>query len=305
MDKRIIINEKVLRHFFKAGKAKTLHMYAVMSYMTANYGYISKKDFLQNINDYADIRQRTARRWLDTLIEEGFVHVRKGVIYVKGRRKMEQASVGQPNRMYLGFTIVELEFYSSFRDYAIRSLGLLKQNRFKYYIKKTQKGKNYSRSVYTAKNVEAELPKIKCRAESGVSLSQLEKFIGVDRMTISRAMQGFWEPQVNCTRRIPGRIARAQYRTLLNSIAGSYIAGGLSKGKQFRNPHIRNKAARKNYYNWRFDYDAGKDTYIFKVTTCHKIDHEFDCVGRFSRKSQFIPAQPAKKSWLEELLQAM
>lgn len=243
---KININEGVLKKY--SGKlCKVLHMYAVSSKITANYGYISITDYIKSVRELCGCSERTAYRWIEQLRKHRFINVKRGRIHVKGRRKVEATC--KTSKIYVQFEDEHLEFYTEFRDHIIRQLALLEQRRISYGVSKNNKSISTASLLHTGK-VANSLAVVKTAKNTGCSISRLTKVLEFDKMTISRALKGYTTKQFGATLPIKGSIARKKFKEVLDDT----------------------KTPNRKDYRWSFEYNGKKDTYIIKYALASRIE---------------------------------
>lgn len=228
------INEMVITDYFQNKKAKALYIYAVTGMLTANKGYISIPEFIQEVSKFCNISTRTANRWIYVLRSSGFAKIKKGIIYVKGKKKIEYNH--KTSKWYIQFHEEHLRSYSEFHAHCIRQIALLLQKHFRYAWKELKK--------HSADDLhlEHDLALIKSRDKIGCSISKVQEKLGLAKSTISVALKGYTKKQYNYSLPIKGTIVRVKYGDILNNAV-----------KKTSHEYISNK--------WGFKYNAEDDTY--------------------------------------------
>ena len=266
--KNININEVVLSDYFKNSNSKLMHTYVITTYLTAGYGYISIPDYIQKVTEFTSLSKKTVQRWITKLFKNKLIHIKKGVIYISGRKKLEVNH--NTSQIYIKFYEEDLKSYSNFRDHVIRQVAYLLQRRFKYAWKHLS-AQDAASLVNTGK-IETDFAALRSRKQAGCSISKVQQKLNVDKMTISRSLKGYTEKQWNMTKYIDGSVARLKYGAYFDAIAGNgynrIIEG--SGGKPIRSTY------RPIDYRWSFDYLSKLDKYRLKysIASLIKVDSQ-------------------------------
>lgn len=263
MKKVINVNEISLCEYTKAGKAKDLYVYYLLSYITAGLGYFDKDKLYKEVYKISKTSKKTYGRWLERARANGFIRVRKGVVYVKSKNKLGL----NLNNTYVQFSLENLQSYREFQRHTIRQIAVLTQRRFKYAYKFLSK--DDAASLVDSGKIETALEALRNANQAGCSISQLVKKLGLDKKTISLALKGFAKKQVNYDSKMAGKAARKKYGSLLTMIAGDKVKGSSRRiGKDSR-------------FNFKlvFKYNKKDDTYQIGCRIASKID-VIPCIKR-------------------------
>lgn len=247
-NKKININEVVLENY-SHGDSKVLHIYSVTAYLTAGYGYVSIEDYIKQVVSFCKISSKTAKRWVTKLKQNKLIKIKKGIMYIKGRKALEEGH--DTSRTYIKFYEKDLKSYSNFQKHTIRQLALLTQRRMSFHIRKSKV--EDPTSLVNSGIVETELAVVRSAKKAGCSISQLTKKLGFDKMTISRALKGHTEKQFGTSLSIKGGVVRKKYKSLLNQMTG-----------------VNSSKCRKDH-RWSFEYNSKNDTYKLKYALASRI----------------------------------
>lgn len=213
-NKRININEGVISAYSKSGNLKVLHMYSCAVYLTAERGYMPLADFLLALQSLCSISERTSTRWVQVLKEHELIKVKRNTVYVLGRKVMQRRY--ELTRSHVQFTAWELDSYINFQNHVIRQCALLIQRRFKHAFKEISSEHNAASLVQSGK-IETLLEFVDKKDKVGCSISQLVKFLGLDKRIISMALRGQVVKQFNTSSPIPGKVFRFKYKNFLET----------------------------------------------------------------------------------------
>ena len=122
LGERYNLSEVVIKDYFQNKDAKLLYMYAVASFITADLGYMEKREFQQSIVDLCNVANKTAKRWIKELHNHKLVRIRKGIVHPLGRGRFEMPHV--PTQKYIRFHKEHLIKYTNFKAHAIRQIAL-------------------------------------------------------------------------------------------------------------------------------------------------------------------------------------
>lgn len=256
MNEIINVNEQSLVQFTKNGEAKTLYIYYLLSYITAGLGYYDLKDLYNEVYEITGTSKKTFKRWLELVREKGFIRVRKGTVYVKSKKRLGL----NLNNTFIQFSISNLQSYKDFQKHTIQQIAVLTQKRFKYAYKLLSK--TDAASLERSGKIETALAALRSANQAGCSISQLVKRLGLDKKTISSALKGVTEKQVNYGVKINGKTARAKRGGLITAIAGQKVPGSTKR---------KNKESRYTS-KLTFKYDQKNDTYQFGCSIASKIN---------------------------------
>jgi hypothetical protein len=150
------------------GKTRILWAYCLASSFVAGYGYCEKSALINFYRKDIGLSRATAYRYVKTLHAMGYINIKKGIVYVKGRSKLFSG------RRSLKFTPEALASYKSFKRHIIEQIARHRQEFFRYLY--TKKLLDSGRSVETIDNFDFNhLPKDKI----GVSLRKLGEVTGL------------------------------------------------------------------------------------------------------------------------------
>lgn len=241
------INEKTIEEYFQNKNQKTLHIYAVMAFITAGKGYISKNDYITAISRLCNKSAKTAGRWLELLKNHSLINTKKGIVIPKGRKKFEEKI--STNNTYIRFTSQHLKSYAEFQNHVIRQIALLRQRRFKYAFNFLKK--NDAASLYISERIEDDLGRVSSRSQVGCSISKIVEALGLSKPVISVALKGYTEKQKNCSKPIKGVIARMKYGNLITELS--------------------NRKNNRFGYKQSYEYNKENDTYRLCYALASKI----------------------------------
>ena len=216
MRKTTKLNISMVQDLFASGQYKTAYLYAAVLQLTAGRGYCSIQEFVDGMSTICTVSPKTAKRWLQVLKKARLIKIRRGTVHVFGKKTL--ANRFNFTQSYIQYELEDLSCYSNFRDHTIQQIALHIQNKFRYSFSKHLKDSNAT-SLVTTGIIDSELGFVKSSAKTGCSISQVVKFLGVDRMTVSNALRGHTEKQVNYSYPIPGKVARTKYGDLISGIA--------------------------------------------------------------------------------------
>lgn len=234
--KHISLNEGVIEHYQKNKDLKALYCLGVVCFITSGLGYIGYDALIRSVTDLTGVSPRTARAWILELRSRAHIRIRKGVVYVKTKRLIEN-EFGN-GRVFIGFEKDHLKNYNKFRDHIIRQLALLKQRRFRHAFKTMSVAD--ANSLLISGKIESPLAIIKDWNKVGCSISQIVKNYGFDKKTVSGALKGYATKQWNQTRAVKGTFMRKKYADFLSELR---------------------KKHRQVSHRYSFSYCPGTDTY--------------------------------------------
>lgn len=209
------LNIKMVQDLFATGQHKTAYLYAAVTHLTAGVGYCSIQEFVDGLSTICSVSPKTAKRWLQVLKKARLIKIRRGTVHVLGKKAL--MSRFNFSQTYIQYDLEDLSCYSYFRDHTIQQVALHIQNRFRYSFHKHLKS-NDATSLVNTGIIDSELGFVKSSTKTGCSISQVVKFLGVDKMTVSNALRGHTEKQVNYSYPIPGKVARTKYKDLIEGI---------------------------------------------------------------------------------------
>lgn len=245
----ISLNESVLYKYFNSGDLKTLYIFVVLAHRTKGLGYTSIEEFKGYAAKVTGSSTRTVDRWISKLKELGLIKIKKGYIYPVSLRDIEKGI--DLTKTYVKVDEVHLKSYWDFQAHLIQQVAYLLQRRFRHawkYLKTLD-----AASLVKTGKIETELGFVKNRKQAGCSISKVQEKLGIDKMTISKALRGCTTKQTNNTGWIDGKIARAKYRSLLSDLTSSY---------------------RSMDYRWGFTYDELQDKYLITYSIASNINVE-------------------------------
>ena len=240
----------------------------MVSWLTAGYGYAKLEELKIKMVLMCNISHKTAGRWIDTLISEEMINIKKGVVYVLGRAKLK--SPLEKSRRYVRYELDDMKTYKKFLYHSIRQLCLLIQVRFSYSYRFLSASDPHS--LVENGRIETRLAALKSADQAGCSLSQAVKKIGIDKATISRALKGHTIKQANYFT-ISGKQARFKFKGLIEALSGKY--------KNTPNDISRVKS-RALTYQWFFEYSKKQDVYLIG----YKLGSKIDVKASFCRHSR-------------------
>lgn len=248
----ITINEGAILAAFEYKQAKFLYMYMLTVCATAGYGYISTQDYVNDLSAFTRLSKRTMKRWIAILEKREVITVKKGVIYPISKRKF----VGryQPTRNAIRFVKDDLDTYYDFKRHIIQQYALLTQNRFEYGFKKMSVAS--ANSLVHSGKIENTLEALKSRKQAGCSISQLQKRLHLDKKTISEALKGYTEKQINYSDWIRGNTFRIKYGTLIDRRCGH---------------EIPTESEISNVFKVCFQHDAKRDMYRLGISLASRV----------------------------------
>lgn len=241
-------------------------MYTLLRCLTAGYGYINYVEAIKTLSKFTNTSERTVRRWIDKLGKSSVLKIKDGVIYPIGKKRF-YAKFNTLTKTQVIFEEEHLRSYKGFKRHIIQQIALLTQRRFRYGYKLMSV--DDATSLVKSGKIENTLLALKSRKQAGCSISQLQKRLHLDKKTISVALKGCTEKQVNYSNWINGNVVRLKYGTLLDVL----------RGRNIFIPHDY-----KNIHKFCFEYDKTTDRYRLGASLASLI--KVDSYLQKSKKNQ-------------------
>lgn len=286
---KIAINQIVMSENFRDKNQKLMFSYSVVASILAGRGFLRLPLLIDEIVKLTGLSTKTAYRHVYNLKDAKLVtfsfhkgnkskNIPRGIrCKVKGRTYLE--SPYDTNSKYIIIKGDMLKSYKGFRDGVIRQFAIMTQDRIEHsfeYLDQSEMATcgRESGSV-------ASLLLLKNKKQSGCSLSQLVKVLGIDKRTASLALKGYTRKQSNRSYPIKGTIARKKYKTLLDAIAGD---ARHRYGIKQETGEVVKVFTKQVEHTIQFEHNEDKDMYVFIGILSSRIINVERCYKTMRRK---------------------